>query len=131
MRARRTAALALLGLALLWGAPASSAPSIGTADGWYKWQVDGAMTTLFLRQENGKPASIRMFSPDCRWSSPEISDEVTDMGILSLDDSVAMLLDIVSEDDLDMDVREEALFGLAQSDSDTAFEYLDRLLFDN
>jgi len=131
MRACKTVALALLGLALLWGAPASSAPSIGAADGWYKWQVDGATTTLFLRQENGKPASIRMFSPDCRWSSRGISGEVTDMGILSLDDSVAMLLDIVSEDDLDMGVREEALFGLAQSDSDTAFEYFDRLLFDN
>ena len=53
------------------------------------------------------------------------------MGALSLDDSVDMLLDIVSEKDLDMDVREEALFGLAQSDSDTAFAYFDRLLFDN
>lgn len=131
MRSCRTAALALLGLALLWGAPASSAPSIGAADGWYKWQVDGATTTLFLRQENGKPASILIFSPDCRWSSNGISGEVTDMGVLSLDDSVAMLLDIVSEKDLDMDVREEALFGLAQSDSDTAFAYLDQLLFDN
>jgi hypothetical protein len=131
MRSCRTAALALLGLALLWSAPASSAPSIGAADGWYKWQVDGATTTLFLRQENSKPASILMFSPDCRWSSNGISGEVTDMGALSLDDSVDMLLDIVSEKDLDMDVREEALFGLAQSDSDTAFAYLDQLLFDN
>jgi hypothetical protein len=42
-----------------------------------------------------------------------------------------MLLDIASKEDLDMDVREEALFGLAQSDSDTAFAYLNRLLFDN
>lgn len=131
MRSGGTAALALLGLALLWSVPARSAPSVGAADGWYKWQVDGATTTLFLRQENGKPASILMFSPDCRWSSNGISGEVTDMGALSLDDSVDMLLDIVSEKDLDMDVREEALFGLAQSDSDTAFAYLDQLLFDN
>lgn len=131
MRSRKTAALAMLGLALLWSAPASSAPSIGAADGWYKWQVDGATTTLFLRQENGKPASIVMFNPDCRWSSNSISGEVTDMGVLSLDDSVDMLVDIVNEKGLDMDVREEALFGLAQSDSDTAFAYLDRLLSDN
>lgn len=131
MRACRTAALALLGLALLWSAPASSAPSIGAADGWYKWQVDGAATTLFLRQEKGKPVSIRVFDGDCRLSARGIGGEITDMGVLSLDDSVTMLLDIASKEDLDMDVREEALFGLAQSDSDTAFAYLNRLLFDN
>ena len=133
MRACKTAALALLGLALLWSAPASSAPSIGSADGWYKWQVEGATTTLFLHQEKGKPTHIRLFSPDCRVTvfggKSGIKGEVVDMGLMSVDDSVAMLLDIVNEKDLDLDVREEALFGLAQSDSDTAYEYFDQLLF--
>jgi hypothetical protein len=132
MRTCRTIALTVLGLALLWSAPASSAPPLGAADGWYKWQVDNAETTLFLYQEKGKPTRIRTVGPDCRISwgrSDGISGEVTDMGVLSLDDSVALLLDIASAEDLDLDVRQEALFGLAQSDSDAAFAYLDQLLF--
>lgn len=132
MRACKSAALVVLGLALLWSAPALTASPIGDADGWYKWQVDGAETSLFLRQEKGKPTQIRVFSPDCRisWSGKHrIDGEVIDMGTLSLDDSVSLLLSIAREKDLDMDVREEALFGLAQSDSDTAFEYIDQLLF--
>lgn len=132
MRTFKFNALAVLGLALLWSAPANSAPSIDTSDGWYKWQVEGAATTLFLYQENNKPTHIRIISPDCRitWHGRKrINGEITDMGTLSLDDSVAMLLDIVREKDLGKDVREEALFGLAQSDSDTAFEYFDQILF--
>lgn len=125
----RSVALALLGLALLWSTQAGGAPAIGDADGWYKWQIDGAATTLFLHQESGKPTRVRVFSPDCRPDSRGITGEVTDMGSLSLDDSVALLLDIANDQKSDMDVREEALFGLAQSDSDIAYDYIDRLLF--
>jgi len=133
VRTCKPLALTVLGLVMLWSTPASSAPSIGTADGWYKWQVEGAATTLFLQQKQGKPARIRFFSPDCRitWGDlNDISEEVVDMGALSMDDSVAMLLEIVGQKELGMAVREEALFGLAQSNSDAAFEYFDQLILD-
>ena len=132
MWACRTVALTVLGLALLWSAPASSDLSSLTADGWYKWQLEGMETTFFLKQENGRPAKLRYFSSDCRisWGGARtISGEVIDMGALSLDDSVTMLLDIAKEEDLNKDVRQAALFGLAQSDSDTAYAYFDQILF--
>ena len=41
-----------------------------------------------------------------------------------------MLLDIVKNKSFGMDVREDALIWLAQSNSDIAFEYFDQLLSD-
>ena len=132
MRPARMVAITLLGLALLWNAPAVSATKIGAADGWYKWQVDGTDTTFFLHQEDGEPSRIRFISPDCRiaWGNRNgVTGDVTDIGSLSLDDSVAILLDIATEKRLARNVRQEALLGLAQSDPDTAYAYLDELLF--
>lgn len=161
MRAARSVALAMFGLALMWSAPAVSAPTDGDTDGWYKWQVDGGMTTgssccksqtcnldgghgivissspcetssgsatLYVRKDDGQPTQIRVFDSSCEVSS---SETITDMGPMSQDDSVAMLLDIVQERNIDIEVREDALFWLAQSNSDTAFEYFDRLLSDS
>ena len=128
MRPARTVALALLGLALLW-----STPSIGDSDGWYKWQVDERAATLFILKKDDKPRRIRIFSADCQpWGNKArgISGEVTDMGTMSLEESVIMLLDIAKSDDLGMEVREDALFWLAQSDSDDAYVYIDQILFD-
>lgn len=158
MRSAKPVALAMLGLALLWSVPAVSAPTDGDADGWYKWQIDDSMATgssccnsrtcnldgghgivisgsacnaatgsvtLYVRKDNGQPSQIRVFDSSCVVSS---SESITDMGQLSQDASVAMLLDIARERSIDMEVREEALFWLAQSNSDTAFEYFDRLL---
>lgn len=129
MRPAKTVALALLGLALLW-----SAPSLGDSDGWYKWQVEGATAELYVLKKDDQPVRIRMFNPDCQsWGhkAQGISGEITDMGTLSLDDSVTMLLDIARSNDLDMDVREDALFWLAQSNSDAAYVYINQLLFDS
>jgi hypothetical protein len=44
--------------------------------------------------------------------------------------ALAILIDIV-ESDAHMDVREEAVFWMAQSESENAFDYLDRLLMIN
>ena len=77
-------------------------------------EVEGAATTLYLHQERGKPAGIRMFSPDCRLAIRGISGEITDMGTFSVDDSVALLLRIARDENFDMDLRQQALFGLAQ-----------------
>ncbi|MDH3615763.1 MAG: hypothetical protein OEQ90_04750 [Gammaproteobacteria bacterium] len=129
MRPAKTVALALLGLALLW-----SAPSLGDSDGWYKWQVEDATSELYVLKKDDQPVSIRMFNPDCQtWGhkGQGISGEITDMGTLSLDDSVTMLLDIARSSELDKDVREDALFWLAQSNSDAAYVYINQLLFDS
>ena len=135
MRPARTIALAMLWLALLWSAPASSAPSLGDSDGWYKWEVVGkspcgtgsGTTTFYLRKENGKPTRIRASDSNCE---VPVTESVTDLGSLSQDESVVMLLDIVKNKNFDMDVREDALIWLAQSNSDIAFEYFDQLLSD-
>lgn len=168
MRPAKSFALALLALALSWSAPTSSAPSIGDANGWYKWQVEGGMTmgssccyhlagqatqrttcnldgghsvviskspcgdssgitTFYVHKENGKPTRIRAFDSNCDVSA---SESITDLGSLSQEDSVVMLLGIVKRKNFDMDVREDALFWLAQSNSDSAFEYFDQLLSD-
>lgn len=84
-------------------------------------------TTFYLRQEHGLPTHIRVFDSSCEVSANEA---ITDMGPLSQDDSVIMLLDIVNAKRLSMEVREEALFWLAQSNTDSAFAFLDELLSD-
>ena len=135
MRPARTIAMTMLGLALLWSAPASSAPSLGDSDGWYKWEVGSSspcctssgVTTFYVRKENGKPTRIRAFDSNCEVAATE---SITDLGTLSPDESVIMLLDIVKKKNFGMDVREDALFWLAQSNSDIAFEYFDQLLSD-
>ena len=55
--------------------------------------------------------------------------QATDLGEISTDDAVSMLLEIVMNDELGQEVREQALFGLAQSGSDRAFDTLDRPIF--
>jgi len=128
MRPAIAAKLVLLGLALLW-----STPSVGDSDGWYKWQVSENAATLYILKKDDRPSRIRVVSTDCRpWSDSVhgVSGDVTDMGTISLDDSVTMLLDIARSDDLGMNVREDALFWLAQSNSDEAYLYINEILFD-
>ncbi len=81
--------------------------------------------TFYVRSEDGEPAVIRAFDSSCRVSTEE---DVTDFGTVALARSDSMLLEIVQARDLDMDVREEALFWLVQAGSDATFDYLDRLL---
>ena len=85
-------------------------------------------STYYMRKEGGVPVRIRVYDANCEVSS---SAPITNMGSLSPDESVAMLLDIVNERKLGMDVREEALFWLAQSNTDSAFAYFDELLSDS
>ena len=81
--------------------------------------------TFYVRSQNGEPAVIRAFDSSCPISTEET---VTDLGTVALAKSDAILLEIVQATDLDMDVREDALFWLVQAGSDATFEYLDRLL---
>lgn len=85
-------------------------------------------TAFYLRKQDGVPTSIRIFDSSCEVSANEA---ITNMGRLTRDDSVDMLVEIVNTRALSMDVREEALFWLAQSNTDSAFAYFDKLLSEN
>jgi hypothetical protein len=80
---------------------------------------------IYVRLDAGKPKDIRVLSSNCPVST---ESEVADHGLVSVDESLGWFRSIIEDQRLDMDVREEALFGLVQSESDAAFEYLDRLL---
>ena len=80
---------------------------------------------VYVRLSNGKPKDIRVLSSNCPVST---ESDVADHGLVSSIESLGWFRSIIEDQRLDMDVREEALFGLVQSESDAAFEYLDRLL---
>jgi hypothetical protein len=55
------------------------------------------------------------------------SDALAAISMHESDRALKILIGIV-ESDADMDIREDAVFWMAQSDSEAAFNYLDRLL---
>ena len=112
---------------------------------------------IYVLTSDGEPEKIRALSSQCRVTS---KSEIADLGFFETDDSVKWLqqhIDSYSDTSSDamaaisthdgerpisilMDVvrgnssienRKDALFWLAMSDSDTAYEFLDRLLSKN
>jgi len=80
---------------------------------------------IYVRLDDGVPKDIRVLSSNCPVST---ESEVANHGLVSAGESLDWFRSIIEDKQLDMDVREEALFGLVQSESDAAFDYLDRLL---
>ena len=80
---------------------------------------------VYVHFAEGLPEDIRVLSSNCPVST---ESEISNHGLVSVDDSLGWFRGIIENDRLSMDVREEALFGLIQSESDAAFDYLDRLL---
>ena len=80
---------------------------------------------IYVRLDNGEPKDIRVLSSNCPAST---ESEVRDHGLVSTDESLDWFRNIIEDQRLDMDIREEALFGLVQSESDAAFDYIDSLL---
>ena len=138
MRVVKLISLTLIAVALLGSPSPADASTFDQADGWYKWQVDSptnmghsccsdmsGVLTIYVNSENGNPVRILAFSSNCG-KAPE--ETAADLGHVSLERSDALLLEIVQTADLDMDVREEALFWLVHTGSDATFEYVDQLL---
>ena len=142
MRVVKLISLTLIAIALLGSPSPATASTFDQADGWYKWRVEspegmgysccgrlsGGLSgelTIFVRSESGSPVRIRAYDSNCAKAPDEAA---TDLGSMSLEMSDALLLEIVQTSDVDMDVREEALFWLVHTGSDETFEYLDRLL---
>jgi len=80
---------------------------------------------IYVRLDDGVPQDIRVLSSNCPVST---ESDVADHGLVSAGESLDWFRSIIEDKQLDMDVREDALFGLVQSESDAAFDYLDRLL---
>ena len=80
---------------------------------------------FYVLMSGGKPNKIRVLSSECL---VETAAPVTNQGVVPAQDNVAWFRQVIEDRTLDQDVREEALFGLVQSESSIAFDYLDRLL---
>ena len=132
------ALLVLLTIALLGSPSVANASTFDQADGWFKWRVDSSVNmggsccgnlsgelAIYVRSKNGGPVRIRAFNANCDEGPKE---QVTDLGALSMEESDALLLEIVHANDINMKVREEALFWLVLTGSDETFEYVDQLL---
>ena len=153
-------ALAFVLLFVAWtdsGAADFAAP---TDDGWHAWHVQGtaAQVRIYVRVNDGSPTQIQFRGNNCMNDEPT---EFRDLGVVDNEVSVAWLNDQVhadgrvSEDAIaaisvhagdaafaaltglledrkrGKKTREQALFWLAQTDSDQAFEYLDALISSN
>ena len=99
------------------------------ADGWHTWQINEAapvgLVQVYVNMKHGEPVDIRVLSPECPVST---ATKIIDHGLVSTDENLAWFRGVIENPRQDMDVREDALFGLVQSGSDSAFDYLDALL---
>ena len=126
MRRRLFVAIALLLLSPVQALADTGGPA--ATDGWYSWSIVGGDADgklLYVKKSQGRLIRIAMSGYDCGFTRRR---PATVLGELSTEDAVSMLLEIVMNDSLDRTLREQALFGLAQSGSDRAFATLDRLI---
>jgi hypothetical protein len=82
---------------------------------------------FFTLIRNGKPAKILALSSNCPVTS---SVRISDHGVIPAAQNTAWFRGVIENSKLDQGIREEALIGLVQSNSDTAFDYIDSFLSD-
>jgi len=129
MRALIVVISVLLIATLIWSETSAGELLPTSADGWHTWQIDEPGTVpIYVKVINGILKDVRVQGSNCRDS---IESEVTEHGLVSAEENLDWFRTIIESKHLDMDVREDALFGLVQSESDAAFAYLDRLLTQN
>lgn len=117
--------------------------------------LDAADVRVYVRMQDGRPDRVRALNADCPVTT---ATEVTDLGRVDADPSVRWLAGRLTNDrqadaeflaaipmhagsapydtltglledrSRPMEIREQALFWLVQSESDEAFAYVDRLL---
>ena len=128
MHALKALFLMLLIGTLAWNQPSSAEILPANANGWHTGQVDEVgpgVVQIYARMKNGVPVNIRVLSSECPVTA---EGTITDHGLVSVAENIYWFRRVIENPRLDMDVREEALFGLAQSESDAVFEYFDALL---
>ncbi len=87
--------------------------------------ADTGAVQFYVLVKNGKPLKIRTLSSECPVTTEAA---ITDHGVVTAGDNIEWFEKVIEDTSLSQSLREEALFGLVQSESNTAFEYLDRLL---
>ena len=130
-------------------------------DGWHTWRVPSVEISgeerIYVLMRSGEPTEIEVPG---RWCNKLHDGEVIDLGLVSTDESIDwlqqyirsrsdlgsdalaaisrhagdrslnVLIEIV-ESDSDHELREEAVFWMVLSESDAAFEYIDRLIMND
>ncbi len=80
---------------------------------------------VYVQFDAGRPTEIRVLSSEC----PVTADsEIRDHGVISTADGIAWFRSIIEDRSSDNDLREQALLGLVQSQTDAAYDYIDQLL---
>ena len=161
VRMRGLIVVALMVAAGLSNQSDAASPINLSEDGWHTWRVASVKQpdeeTIFVLVKSGKPVEIEIAG---NWCNRRRHEQAIDLGLLSTDESIdwlqrhlgtrsdlssdalaavsrhagdrslQILIDIV-ESDADDEIREEAVFWMAMSESDDAFNYIDRLLMGN
>lgn len=110
-----------------WSDPALAELPKGDTDGWHSWTIDTESSeTLYVRLKSGKPVEIRNVRVNC--APVPRGQVVADHGVVSAEENFTWFRRIFENKTFSRRIREGALHGLALSDSDQAFNYLDDLL---
>jgi hypothetical protein len=80
---------------------------------------------VYVRMIKGEPKDIRVLSSNCPVTA---ESEIQSHGVISATENVNWFRKIIEDRKIDKSLREEALFGLVQSNSDEAYVYIDSLL---
>ena len=80
---------------------------------------------VYVRLDDGVPEDIYVLSSNCPVST---ESTVADHGLISGRENLRWFRTVIEDKKLANDVREEALFALVTSSSDTVYAYLDKLL---
>jgi len=155
--ALRLIVIAVLFAACIGSESLSAAFEVPANEGWHSWQIEDAASEdlkFYVLVRSGKPARFHVRNSRC---DQRALPDATDLGFVTADESIAWLqryiqprselssgaimlislhpgnrpveiLASVLTSKADRKIREEALFWLAQSDSEEAFDVLDRLL---
>lgn len=114
-----------------WRGGASSQKECDLDGGRHSYGNDGNCVAepgrirFYALVKDGKPVKIMALSSQCPVTT---KTAVFDHGTVPAPASIAWFRRVIEDRSLNQDIREEALFGLVQSESDTAYEYIDSLL---
>lgn len=93
------------------------------SDGDCSAEAGNVQVYAFIK--SGRATRIRVLSSECPVST---ETQLTDHGVVSTEDTIKWFREVIEDQRTNRDIRDEALFGLVQSKSDAAFEYIDRLV---
>ena len=120
--------IAIAAAALLCWATASADLDTTATDGWHTWSIENdeaEQVHFFVLVENGKPARIHSMNWNCRRPT---KDRAVDHGRIAAAESYEWFRVVVENHDVERDIRDAALFGLVESDSEEAIAYIDGIL---